>query len=80
MADLKKKKRSFRLTINEELCKGCKLCIEFCPKDVLELSEEYNKRGAPYSRVIDINKCIGCQTCTLVCPEACIALYEEEQS
>ncbi|MCK4443768.1 MAG: 4Fe-4S binding protein, partial [Thermoplasmata archaeon] len=26
------------IEIDEDLCKGCKICIDFCPKDVFETS------------------------------------------
>jgi len=33
-----RKKR--KLAINREWCKGCGICVAFCPKDVLVLDEE----------------------------------------
>ena len=26
--------------INKDRCKGCAFCVEYCPRDILELSEE----------------------------------------
>ena len=31
-----------RVNIFAERCKGCELCIEYCPKQILEFSEDYN--------------------------------------
>ena len=31
--------------IIDDRCKGCGFCIEFCPQDVLALSNETNARG-----------------------------------
>ena len=33
------------IQIDRERCKGCALCIEFCPKDCICLSEELNLKG-----------------------------------
>ena len=59
-------------------CKGCKFCIEFCPNDVLEESEDINAKGYHYPIVAEgkENSCIDCGFCTAVCPE--FAIYTEE--
>ena len=39
------------VNIDENRCKGCGLCIEFCPKQVLEFSRNYNEKGYHYAKV-----------------------------
>jgi 2-oxoglutarate ferredoxin oxidoreductase subunit delta len=51
-----------------ELCKGCSLCVVFCPPEVLSLSSEINSQGyhpATYSG----QGCTGCGLCFYACPE-----------
>jgi 2-oxoglutarate ferredoxin oxidoreductase subunit delta len=61
-----------------ERCKECKICIEFCPKNVLHNSEEINSKGYHYPEVIPGKEdaCIHCQFCTMVCPEFAIFTRE----
>ncbi len=61
-----------------ERCKGCGFCIEFCPREVLEKSDETNSKGyhIPTVKEGKENSCVNCQTCMLVCPE--FAIYTEE--
>ena len=79
MLNMSETKKRYMLRVDKELCKGCMLCIEFCPKGVLDLSDELNKKGSPYSYPKKMDKCIGCRACTLVCPDTCIELFEDEQ-
>jgi 2-oxoglutarate ferredoxin oxidoreductase subunit delta len=60
-------------------CKGCKFCIEFCPRDVLAESPDFNERGyhAPFVKVE--GKCVNCNYCETVCPEFAIYVTVEEQ-
>lgn len=58
--------------IIDDRCKGCKFCIEFCPNDVLEESEKFNKKGYHPPVVPDPDKCIGCRLCEFLCPEFAI--------
>lgn len=54
--------------INEDECKGCGLCIEICPKDVLFQQPHLNRMGyhpAGYRG----EGCIGCGFCFYACPE-----------
>ena len=60
-----------------DLCKGCGFCIEFCPKEVLERSDQLNTRGAYPPRVTDESKCGLCGFCTAICPEFAIYIVEK---
>jgi len=52
--------------INPSWCKGCGICVEFCPKQVLELD---NDQKAIAARPED---CICCRQCELRCPDLAI--------
>ena len=55
-------------------CKGCRLCIQFCPQKVLRESENTNQKGYHYPEVVDggTQECVNCEFCTLICPEFAI--------
>lgn len=40
------------IKINSEICKGCELCIDVCPKSVLALGNEMNAKGNHF--VVDV--------------------------
>ena len=66
-----------KLTINTELCKGCGLCVDACPKKIIELSKDViNKKGHNPIRVTDEGKCIACAFCATMCPD-CIITVEK---
>jgi len=55
------------LTVNVEWCKGCGICVVFCPKNVLDIVDgKINIR--------DIDACIKCSQCELRCPDYAIYL------
>lgn len=57
--------------IKKNQCKGCELCIEFCPKNVLARSKGFNPKGYHYPIVVN-SECINCRLCVTVCPEYAI--------
>ena len=57
--------------IKKNQCKGCELCIEFCPKSVLVRSKGFNPKGYHYP-VVTNAECINCRLCVTVCPEYAI--------
>ena len=59
--------------INREWCKGCGICVHFCPKKVLELDESDK---AIASRPED---CICCKLCELRCPDLAIEVIVEDK-
>ncbi len=65
------------ITIKRELCKGCTLCMVFCPKQAIVLSNKLNHKGYRYAESNEDSGCTGCATCALVCPEIAIEVYRE---
>lgn len=61
-----------KLTIAREICKGCGLCADACPKKLLALSKEINTKGYHPIAITDQEKCIGCAFCARMCPDAVI--------
>lgn len=64
--------------IEKEACKGCDLCIEFCPVDILEKAENLNKRGVYPPHVKSQEECINCENCMIYCPDFAIFVKEED--
>jgi 2-oxoglutarate ferredoxin oxidoreductase subunit delta len=56
--------------INESWCKGCVICVEFCPTDVLEMREGKAVAVRP-------EDCIGCMQCEIHCPDLAIKIHKE---
>ena len=62
-----------------ERCKGCDLCIDYCPTRVLAASPQFNAKGYHYPVVVNDN-CIACQACFSICPEFAIFATSPELS
>ena len=65
-----------KITIDQQRCKGCLLCISFCPAGSISIDKDLNKRGVKPARFVHKDKCIGCAACALVCPDCCIEVYK----
>jgi len=61
-----------KLTINEERCKGCSLCISVCPRGILKLSDDFNAKGYNALVCTDQERCTGCAMCAIMCPDVVI--------
>lgn len=70
-----------RIHIQKDRCKGCAFCVEYCPRDVLELSEEFNIKGYHPPFVKNEDDCCYCQLCETICPEFAIfvTIKKEEE-
>ena len=58
-------KKFYRHLIREKFCKGCNICVAYCPKKVLELRDGKVFAARP-------DDCIGCLMCELRCPDFAI--------
>ncbi|MCM8786925.1 MAG: 4Fe-4S binding protein [Candidatus Omnitrophica bacterium] len=61
--------------IEKDKCKGCQLCIFYCPTKKLVLSSKLNKKGIKFAKPLDNINCIGCGFCFTVCPDSCVEVY-----
>lgn len=62
--------------VNNDRCKGCKLCVIACPSKVLAMSKQVNAKGYNYAYMENPDDCIGCASCGIVCPDGCISVYK----
>ncbi|MBN2000608.1 4Fe-4S binding protein [candidate division KSB1 bacterium] len=66
-------KSNVKIHIKTEWCKGCVICVEYCPTDVLAM-----RNGKAY--VKDITKCTACELCEIRCPDFAITvLYDKSE-
>ena len=61
------------LIINRNWCKGCGICIAFCPREALFM-DEYGKA------VKEQEKCTACGICETFCPDFAIVLVKRRLS
>ena len=71
-----------KVVFDEERCKGCELCVDVCPVDIIRMAEDrMNSHGYQPAEVPDEDqeKCISCTQCYQMCPDVCITLYNENK-
>ena len=68
-----KKAKKISIEVNRGFCKGCGICVAFCPKGVLELDDQEK------AVVKHPENCNACMLCELRCPDIAIEVKSEEQ-
>lgn len=63
--------------IDQNRCKGCSLCVVFCPQHTLRIDEDHLNARGYHPVVLAEENCTGCAVCALVCPDVCITVYRE---
>ena len=68
------------VVINEDRCKGCGLCVNVCPVEILQLAEgRFNVKGYHPVELTDPEKCTGCAMCATVCPDVVFTVYRRRR-
>lgn len=68
------RKKLKELVVNEIWCKGCGICVSFCPRGVLELNSREK------AVVVHPEACICCSLCELRCPDLTIEVLTEQDN
>ncbi|GBF12588.1 4Fe-4S binding protein [Tepidibacillus infernus] len=66
------------IVVNDDLCKGCEICVATCPTDTLSIAKEPNKKGYYPAIQHAPDQCTGCRQCALMCPEVAIKVIVEK--
>lgn len=61
-----------QLVIEDAWCKGCGICVAFCPKQALELRD-----GKVHLK--EDGQCITCGLCEMRCPDYAVYLVNVEE-
>jgi 2-oxoglutarate ferredoxin oxidoreductase subunit delta len=81
MDDIRKRRNKImakvkgNVTFDEDLCKGCGLCVSVCPVNIISLDTgRINKKGYYPAAIEEMDKCIACTNCATVCPDLVITV------
>ena len=69
--------KKFEIGIDGDLCKGCGICVDFCPKKVFDADNKINPRGYYQPAVNNPDDCVGCGLCELLCPDLAIVVMKK---
>jgi NAD-dependent dihydropyrimidine dehydrogenase PreA subunit len=67
------------ITIHQHLCKGCDICVDVCPKDVLDMIETPDRWEGAMVEIINLDNCNGCKLCEYECPDFAIEIYKKKK-
>ena len=67
------KKGETRVKIFRDWCKGCGICVAFCPSQVMKLDNQGK------ARVVQDDECINCGFCEIHCPDFAIMVHPREE-
>jgi len=63
------------IVVDIESCKGCELCVEACPTNVIRMERRVNSKGYHYAYMELPDECTGCNNCGIICPDGVISVY-----
>ena len=63
------------ITIKTDSCKGCGLCVDAFPKNLIRIAEDkINAKGHHPAETVNIFQCVGCMSCATMCPDCVITV------
>lgn len=69
----KKPKTPPEILVKVSWCKGCGLCVDYCPKGVIIMKDQL-------PQVVAAEKCTRCLQCEAICPDFAIQVKDRPES
>ena len=67
-----------KILVKVDVCKGCGLCADACPRKIIGFDKEaINQKGFHPATLMEPLKCIGCAMCAAMCPDCAIIVEKE---
>ncbi|HRU06234.1 MAG TPA: 4Fe-4S binding protein [Candidatus Brocadiia bacterium] len=63
-----------KIRILQRYCKGCELCVTYCPNGVLAMPAKAGHAAVRIPVVVDESRCVLCLRCAAMCPDAAIEI------
>lgn len=67
-----------KINIDASCCKGCRICLGVCKKELFKKGKKRNNYGTPLPHVPNPGECIGCRLCERLCPDGAIDVVTEQ--
>ncbi len=64
-----------KVILYKDRCKGCALCTLACPKNLLKVGTEINRKGYHVISLTSPEKCNSCALCAEMCPDMVIEVW-----
>ncbi len=65
------------IEINVALCRGCSICVKYCPNDcIVQPEDKLTGAGQIMATFVNKDKCNACGICGWMCPEFAIEVYQ----
>ena len=68
-----------KIVVLRHYCKGCEICVEVCPKDVLKMVVASDRWEGSLVEVVNIDACNACMLCEYQCPDFAIEVYSTKK-
>jgi len=60
-----------QISISQDACRGCQLCVDECPVDVITFDETEERASVSHA-----NDCIACLSCSYLCPSGALSIQD----
>lgn len=60
-------------------CKGCELCVFYCPRKCLSISAGFNSAGNKFAVLSAPEGCNSCGICYLMCPDYAVKIMAQSE-